>query len=296
MVAEINRSLTAAALQTAAPTDDYRIGPEDILQITLFNIPAGEQGVTPRTTDVRVSQDGMITLPLLGDVPVAGLTTSVVEQSLRERYDKYLRNPEVGVYVREFKSQRVSVLGAVRSPGVFQLTGPQTLIDLLAMAGGVSEKAGMQVHVYRQAPEGRQSYVVDLLALARNPGSVNMSVEPGDVINIPQAGTFFVDGKVGKPGSYPMDQSYTHTRALAIAGGADVTLAKLSSISIFRRRDDLEPERIEVDLNDVLAGKATDPLIEPDDVIIVPMSTAKYIVERYIGAIGLGGVPMPPIR
>ena len=81
-ITEINNALTAAALQTPAGSPDYRVGPEDLLQITLFNIPAGEVGVTPRTTEARVSQEGMISLPLLGDVAVAGLTTSALEREI----------------------------------------------------------------------------------------------------------------------------------------------------------------------------------------------------------------------
>ena len=226
-ITEINNALTAAALQTPAASPDYRLGPEDLLQITLFNIPAGEVGVTPRTTEARVSQEGMISLPLLGDVAVAGLTTSALEQLLRGRYDQYLHNPQVGVQVKEYRSQLVTVTGAVRNPVVYQLTGPKTLIDVLAMAGGINERAGSQVHLYRQGPEGRQSYVVDLLALASNPALVNMPVQAGDVINVQQAGMFFVDGAVGSPGSYALTRPYTLTQALAVAGGVNRELARL---------------------------------------------------------------------
>ena len=100
---------------------------------------------------------------------MAGLTTSGLEQLLRGRYDQYIHNPQVGVQVKEYRSQLVTVTGAVRNPVVSQLTGPKTLIDLLAMAGGITERAGGQVHLYRQGPEGRQTYVIDLLALASNP-------------------------------------------------------------------------------------------------------------------------------
>src|SRR5713101_2231423 len=139
---EINRSLTSIALQTSFSSIEYRLGPEDLLQITLFNVPETEVGATPRRLEVRVSQQGVITLPLLGDITVAGLTTSALEQTLQERYKEYLRNPQIGVFVKEYRSQRISVIGQVRKPGVFELSGPKTLIDLLAMAGGVSEKAG----------------------------------------------------------------------------------------------------------------------------------------------------------
>jgi polysaccharide biosynthesis/export protein len=290
---EVNNALTAAALQTPASSPDYRLGPEDLLQITLYNIPAGEVGVTPRTMEVRVSQEGKITLPLLGDIPVAGLTTPGLEQWLRGGYDKYLHNPAVGVQVKEFRSQPVTMMGAVRNPGVYQLTSPKTIIDMLSLAGGVTERAGGQVHLYRQGPEGRQSYVIDLLALVRNPGLVNMPVQAGDVINVQQAGMFFVDGAVTRRGSYPLARPYTLTQALAVAGGVVDNLVDYSGVSIFRRRDSLEAERMVFNLKEIQANGATDPQIEAEDVIFVPVSTPKWLLERFIGRIGLPSVPGP---
>jgi protein involved in polysaccharide export with SLBB domain len=96
---------------------------------------------------------------------------------------------------------------------------------------------------------------------------------------------------VGSPGSYPLAQSYTLTQALAIAGGVTVALANNKEVSIFRRRDGLEAEKITVNLNDIRDGKADDPQVAPDDVIVVPISTGKYIVERFLGRIGLPGFP-----
>jgi polysaccharide biosynthesis/export protein len=290
MVSDINNSLSSAALQTASASPDYRLGPEDLLVITLFNIPEGEVGVTPRTNEVRVSQQGKITLPLLGEVVVEGMTTSGLEQLLRGRYDRYLQNPQVGAHVKEFRSQPVTVTGAVRTTGVYQLTGPKTLVDLLSMAGGINERAGGQVHVYRQGPEGRQSYVVDLLALANNPALVNMPVQAGDVINVQQSGMFFVDGAVQHAGSYALSRPYTLTQALTVAGGVNREIADYSGVTIYRQRTGAESERIPVDLNVIWDGKTSDPRIEADDVIVVPISTGKYIVRRFLGTIGLGSV------
>jgi polysaccharide biosynthesis/export protein len=293
LVTQINSALASAALGTPVSNADYQIGAEDLLEITLFNVPESGSKVTPRKMEVRVNQEGKITLPLIGDVPVEGLTTSTLAESLRKRFDEYLYDPQVGVHVKEYRSQRISVMGAVRNPGVFELSGPQTLIDLLTRSGGLNDQAGNMVHVYRQGSEGDYTYIVDLLALADNPTRVNMPVQPGDVINVPQAGTFFVDGSVGRPGSYPLIRSPTLTQALATAGGVNTRLADYNSVVMFRRQNSAEPERIPVNLRDVLAGRATDPLIEAGDVIIVPMSTAKYLVERFIGTIGLPGVPVP---
>jgi polysaccharide biosynthesis/export protein len=289
-VDEINRSLTMLAQQGSKPASDYQLGPEDYLKITLYNIPPGES-ITPRETSARVSQAGKIALPLVGEITVAGLSPANLEHLLRERYEKYLRNPQVGVQIMEARSQKISVLGAVQKPGVFQLTGPKTLVDVLAMASGISPSAGSQVHIVRQGPEGRQTYVIDLFALATNPSSINRPVQGGDVINVPEAGQFFVDGAVGRPGSYPLVHAYTLTQALAVAGGIKPTLADYSGILLFRRRDPATFERIPVDLNAVRDRTVPDPKIETDDVIVVPIHTGKYIIERFIGGIGLPGVP-----
>jgi polysaccharide biosynthesis/export protein len=291
-VASLNNALASAALQTPRSSIDYLLGPEDLLQITLFNVPEAEEGVTPRRQDVRVSHEGTITLPLLGNIPAAGLTTSALEQSLRERYNRYLRSPQVGVRVMEYRGQPISVIGAVRNPGVFELTGPRTLVDLLSRAG-LDDKAGTQAHIYRQSPEGRQTLVVDLLAVTHNPGLVNFPVQAGDVIHVPQAGMFFVDGAVAKPGSYVLNRPYTLTQALATAGGADVELAKASEIVIFRWGNGVEAERIHADLQRIMGGEASDLQVQPDDVIFVPMSAFKYFVKRFIGGISLGTLPVP---
>jgi polysaccharide biosynthesis/export protein len=122
---------------------------------------------------------------------------------------------------------------------------------------------------------------------------VNMPVQSGDVINVPESGMFFVDGSVAKPGSYPLNRPYTLTQALAIAGGVTARLADYSGVVVFRRQGSPEAARIAINLKEVLAGETADPQVEADDVIIVPISTAKYFVERFIGTIGLPGVPMP---
>jgi polysaccharide biosynthesis/export protein len=298
---EINRALATLAGNTSAVSGDYRIGPEDLLQITLYNVtaetgltPSSDARLTPRTIVVRVSQQGILSLPLLGELKVSGMTASEVESKLRKEYERYIYHPQVGVLVTEYK-QRVSVIGEAVKTGVYELTGPKTVIDMLGMAGGVTEKAGRQVHIYRQGPNGRESHVIDLLVLssnaslinADNAGLITMPVQAGDVINIPPAGTFFVDGAVKKPGPYPLGRRYSLNQALATAGGVDPELNS-SDITIFRRKGPSGIEAISVDYSAVLAGSAVDPQIEEDDVIIVPMSTTKYLIKRFVGSLVSG--------
>ncbi|HEY2921124.1 MAG TPA: polysaccharide biosynthesis/export family protein [Candidatus Binatia bacterium] len=293
-VNEINKALSLTAAQSTTSAADYRIGPDDLIQITVYNIPEQEARATPRTVILRVSQQGVIVVPLVGEVPVKGMTSGDLERELHQRYTKYIRTPQVGVMVTEYR-QRVSVMGAVQKPGVFELTGPKSVIDMLALAGGVTERAGNQVHVYRQDNQGgRQSIVIDLMLLANSAGvmaddksglALNSPLQAGDVVNVPQAGMFFVDGAVGKPGSYPLGRNYTLSQALATAGGVNPELADYSAVSINRRHGPNKMETIAVNLDTVTAGTAADPQVLPDDVILVPMSSFKYFVKRFVGTI-----------
>jgi polysaccharide export outer membrane protein len=278
-------------MNTSLPAADYHIGPEDLLQITLFNISDVDTKLTPRVSTVRVSQQGLISLPLFGDIQVAGLTTSDLERELRRVYDKYIHNPQVGVMVAEYR-QRVAVIGAVQRTGTIDLTGPKTVIDILSLAGGVTDRAGTQVHIYRQGPDGRESHVIDLLVLAsnaslinaENAGLITMPVQGGDVINVPPAGTFFVDGAVRGPGSYPLGRRYSLTQALITAGGVNRDFHS-SDITIYRKKGTSEVVPIEVNLNEIVAGTVADPQIEADDVILVPINGFKYAYFKVVGQI-----------
>jgi polysaccharide export outer membrane protein len=289
-VSEINVALATLAKHTALSNTDYQIGPEDLLQIILFNVGPEETKVTPRAQTVRVSHRGLISLPLIGELRVVGLTASGLERELRKQYDRYIHNPQIGVTVTEYR-QRVSVVGSVQTPGLFELTGPKTVMDILSMAGGVTEKAGTQVHIYREGPDGRESHVIDLLALASNASLINANnaglittpVQSGDVINVPPAGMFFVDGAVKAPGAYALGRRYSLTQALATAGGINPDLNS-ADITIFRRKGmGSGIEQLSIDLNDVLAGSTIDPQVEADDVIVVPINSLKYVYHRVFG-------------
>jgi polysaccharide biosynthesis/export protein len=288
--AEINKALATVAMNTSVQKADYQIGSEDLLQITVFNISDSEARDTPRTVSVRVSQEGMVSLPLVGDVKAAGLTPAGLERELQKQFDRYIYNPRVGVLVTEHR-QRVSLIGAVTKTGVIDLTGPKTVIEIIAMAGGVTDQAGTQVQIYREGPNGRENYVIDLAVLASNATLINaktegliaMRVQPGDIINVPIAGTFFVDGAVKRPGSYPLGRRYSLMQALTAAGGVDRDFYS-AGITIFRKKAS-GTEPISIDLNEVVAGSTVDPEIEADDVILVPTSTAKYVYFRILGQI-----------
>ena len=281
--AEVNRGLATLAQTTTPSSADYQIGPEDLLQITLYNVDADTR--TPRVVNLRVSNQGLISLPLIGEIKVSGLTPSGLEKELQKRYEKYIYNPQVAVLVSDYK-QQVSVMGAVLRPGSLPLTGPKTVIDILGIAGGVTDRAGTQVHIYRQGPNGRETYVIDLLVLASNASLINennatlitMPLQGGDIINVPPAGMFFVQGAVKSPGSFPLGRRYSLTQALATAGGVDPDL-NAPDITIFRGKG----QPVTVDLQGILAGSVSDPPIEADDVIVVPINSLKYVYHKVLG-------------
>jgi len=286
--AEVNRGLATLAQTTTPSSADYQIGPEDLLQITLYNVDADTR--TPRTVNLRVSNQGLISLPLIGEIKVSGLTPSGLEKELQKRYEKYIYSPQVAVLISDYR-QQVSVIGAVLRPGSLPLTSPKTVIDILSIAGGVTDRAGTQVQIYRQGPNGRETYVIDLVALASNASLINennatlitMPLQGGDIINVPPAGMFFVQGAVRVPGSYPLGRRYSLTQALAVAGGVDPDYNS-SEITIFRRKGLSAIEPVTVDLQAILAG-SNDPQIEADDMIVVPISSLKYVYYKVFGTL-----------
>jgi polysaccharide biosynthesis/export protein len=295
-IEQLNRAISSRSqdrLVEATP-DDYRLGPEDLIEITIFNIPPSEVGVTPRTTELRVNPNGIIPLPLIGNIRVARLTADEVREVLTKEYDKYIHQPQIGIRILEHFNMQVSVLGAVRDPGMFKLTSGKTVIDMLAMAKGVSDLAGAKLYLHRKAINGRETHIIDLRALTIKPKFVDKPVYAGDAIYVPQAKMFYVDGAVKSPGAYPLTQQYTLTQALASAGGLNRELADLTEISIIRMNGD-DSVSISYNLDDVLAGKLSDPKLEAEDVVLVPINGFKYFVRRFVGGISLGRyMPAPP--
>ena len=182
--------------------EEYVIGANDLLEIKFFEL--AELG-----RDVRVSTDGTISLPLLGQVPVAGLTPRQAEESiaklLQER--ELLKNPQVTVLVKEFVSRRVSVQGAVSKPGMIDLLGQRTLLDVIGEAGGLVERAMMKIYVIRPfGKPGEERIEIDAEKLVyQGDPMANLLVQPGDIIMIPYEQPFklFVNGAVQRPG--PVD-------------------------------------------------------------------------------------------
>lgn len=261
-----------AAASTAAPArspESYRVGSADVLRIEVFD-DASLSG------DFTVGADGNISFPLLGSVPVDGKSADEIRQQLTRLLEKdYLFDPKVAVTVKEYRSQKVRILGNVTKPGIYFLDGPLRLFDLVSRAEGISPAAGeirrgQTARIVREggaaagpgAPPGPVTISVDLHdLLVAGKDEANVALRGGDVVYIGRSETIAVIGEVKRPGSYPWESGMTVLKAVGLAGGP-TKKGSIGGAKVQRIRDG---KKVEVDV------KAEDPL-SPDDVLEIPVS------------------------
>ena len=256
----------AVALPATAqegPGGSYRIGARDLLDIRVFDLE-------DLNTNVRVSEDGTITLPLVGEIVAQGLTSADLQTAIETALRQYVNNPQVQVFIREYESQRISVIGAVKTPGTIEMQGRTTLLEVLSEAGGIDypEAAGA-ITILRQGFTG-QPIEVDIEELiTRGNTAFNLELEGGDTVNVvPKPhDPVYIYGRVRTPGQYTMREPITLLQAIAMAGGlADRAQTK---VMIQRRKPEGGIDQIEIDINDIIDGKEEDIPILPNDVIVV---------------------------
>ena len=250
---------------------EYQIGAKDLLEISVFEVP--ELNIT-----VRVSENGMISLPLLGEVKAEGINRADLEKKIASMLEKnYLKNAQVTIFIKEFQSKKISVMGAVKNPGTHDLIGRQSLLQVISMAGGLSEQASDTVIIFRQfraLPSQSLIIKLDDLLLKANP-KYDLPVFPGDIINVP--GSQFLDiyvfGQVKNPGAVRMKKGsdeVTLLRAIAQAGGFS-DRARRGKVLITRNEGGTE-KKIYVDVKDILGGSRKDFALKAFDVVFVPES------------------------
>jgi polysaccharide export outer membrane protein len=215
--------LGAQAQVLEPETANYVVGPEDVLTVTVFNEPQ-------LSGRFRVENDGQFNYPFLGRIRAGGATLAEIGALLRTKLaDGYLRNPQVTVDVEQFRSQSVFVMGEVRTPGKYVLSGTVSLIEALAQAGSTTGAAGGQVlilHPKKPTPgsptlELRDADVqrVNLRDIESGKLSENVAIRDGDTIFVPKAERFFVTGLVRNPGSFVFEPNMTFLQAISMAGG-----------------------------------------------------------------------------
>lgn len=274
-------------------SNDYRIGPEDLLKISVYAAP--DLGGT-----FRVSAAGDISLPLLGRVRAARLT----EQQLGNELEKllrhsYMKHPHVTVLIQQMESHSVSVFGAVEKPGVYQIRGPETLIEVLSRARGLAPDAGDTVIVMRQgsstaghthrsptnSPGETEAGAIrihlrDLLDSTSS--RFNVQVDPGDVVKVTRAGIVYVVGEVKKPGGFLLktNENISVLQAIALAEGLSRTAAARHARIIRTDKDSGKRVEIPINLKKILAGKTLDPVLHNKDIVFIPNSTGKAAFFR----------------
>ncbi len=256
----------------ASQETSYRVGPSDLVSVKVLGIP-------DLTLKVRIGEDGLVSLPLIGTVGLGGLSVSEAESEIANRLiaGGFANEPQVSLFVEEMQSHTVTVQGAVRTPGTYTLMGSRTLLEVLGEAGGIVGRqaggAGQMIYVLRQGADGEKERIaidsVQLLDLG-DP-ELDIPIVPGDSILVPHSQTevVYVNGAVNKPGpvSFSSASGMTVLQAITAAGGGTVR-ARLGKVHILRRGPGGE-ERIEVDLKKITKGKSPDVPLEPNDVVVV---------------------------
>jgi polysaccharide biosynthesis/export protein len=258
-----------------ARAQEYVIGPGDVLTISVWGHP-------DLSRDYTVDPDGFAPFPLINRVKAGGLTTRQVAASLVDLLGKdYLVNPQVIVSVKEYQSQKVTILGETARPGVFYLTGPTSLVDVLSKAGWLSKNAGRQILLVRDQPNagpgaGGDPTIIRLNVDKLQAGSnaENVRVQAGDTIFVTSRdeNNFFVFGEVRKPGSYPLDKETNVLEGITIAGG--FTDKASPSRTRVIRVGMAGPQVLEIDMNDIVKRGQRDKALrlQANDVVVVPES------------------------
>jgi len=275
---------TAVAAPGAA---DFIIGPDDVLDISVFDVPE-------LSHQYRVDPGGTISVPLIAEPLRAGGLTPVqladrLATELRER--GLVSDPHVSVVPRESRGHSVAITGAVRNPQVYPVLGQTHLLDLLSQAGGLTDSAGSTARITRAAGNVADSsaspeiITVDLKKLFDgSDASLNVPIRSGDWINVPQAGVVYIVGAVNHPGVFPLNTSHQQLTVLeALALAQDTKPTAMRSKAMIVRRGQQYPDgrrEIPVDLGHLASGKQFDEPLLANDILFVPDGTAKKALRR----------------
>ena len=287
--------VSAETPQLLAPMA-YRLGPEDMLLIHVKDEPEIPEG------PYQIDLNGDLRVPELGTMHVAGISLAALVATLTDRCQRLLKTPVVHVSIAEYRSQRVSILGAVTTPGVQQIRGHKTLYEAISDAGGLKPDAGGSIQLSRRVEEGPLPIAgasrdasgtvitgrVDVhdLMQARTPVT-NVVLEPNDVITVPRADLVYVLGSVHKPGGFELveRQQMSVMQALSLAGGPERTAGtKHARILHPGGANDPRTETL-VDLDRMIAGKLPDVMLRTSDILIIPDSTRKTVSFRMFEAL-----------
>jgi polysaccharide export outer membrane protein len=239
---------------------DYLVGEGDVLKIVVYDHD-------DLTTTARVSGDGIISFPLIGQVEVKGLTLSQIGDKITSLLsDGYVINPQVNIFIEEFRSKKAFIMGEVQKPGLYVLAGQTTFMGLLAQAGGLAKDAGEKAIIKRKAnlsDKNESVITIDLKRLIeKGDTSLDVPIKDGDSVYITKAGVFYVTGEVKKPDAYKYEDGITVIKAVTMAGGFTDKASK-GRVKIIRKAGGKEETLENLDM---------DTPVTPNDVIVVPES------------------------
>jgi polysaccharide export outer membrane protein len=239
---------------------DYVVGEGDVLKVMVYDNPDLE-------TIARVSGKGTILFPLVGEVAIKDMTVSEVARMIaRKLADGYILDPQVSVFVEEFRSKKAIIMGEVKNPGLYELSGQTSIMELISKAGGLTLDAGDKATIKRKNPDnpGQDDLLsVNLKSLMeKQETSPNVAIRDGDSVFVPRAGMFYVTGQVNRPDAYKLDEGTSVIKAITMAGGFS-ELAAQSRVRVIRRVDGVEKVLEKVPLH---------MPVQPEDVIVVPES------------------------
>lgn len=299
-----------------SPEEDYRIGPNDVIDVQVENAPE-------LSRVFRVTAAGTFLMPYVGRVIAVKKTTEEVAQLITDSLKgDYLKDPKVTVSVKEYNSRSFFIQGSVRSPGVYQIEGRPSVLELITLASGLSETHGANAFIIRRLkppqqkepgsaasipvskPADQESSAdeppkyelksVNINALLRGHFDQDMFLDPGDIVNIPPTDVFFVAGEVNQPGSFPLKEGTTVRQAISLAQGTNYKAA-LDRGVVFRESSAGKREELHIDVGAIMSGKKEDVAIMANDIIIVPNSRTKTIGGAMLRAFGLSSVARIPI-
>jgi polysaccharide export outer membrane protein len=244
------------------------LGPGDEVEVAVYGAP-------DLSGHSHVSANGNISMPLIGYVRVAGLSSSEAEAAIEAklRESNVLNDPQVSVYVKDYGSSGISVAGEVAKPGFYSALGPHRLFDVLQEAGGTTDKAANEVVISHRGQEDATT-----LSISKNPAEMavsNVDLKPGDTVVVPKAGIVYVLGEVTRPGGYVLNATggVTVLQVVAVAGGP-THVASAGKTRLLRRTGNGFQEQ-PINLKKLLRGKAHDLSVRNDDILFVPSSAIK---------------------
>jgi len=290
------RPSAGSNVRTENASATYVLAPDDVVILHATDV----EEISDRP--LRIDPRGDLNLPLVGKIHAAGLNLNQLEAELLKRMDELVNDPHVTVSIAEFRTQPVSILGAVAQPGVHQLQGEKNLFEVLSLAGGLRQDAGYSVRITRRIEWGKLplpdavndasgeystgSVSVKAIMEGKNP-QLNIIIKPQDVISVPKGETVYVIGSVKKAGGFVLGEkeNVSVLQALAMAEGLD-RLAAPRNAKILRveKTADMARKEIPVDLRNILEGKAGDVALQSDDILFVPNSVTKSATIRGLEA------------